>query len=173
MNSANLWPQKCACSSMKSVNSGRNDVIFNCEPCHCVSVSPLLTNSPVKLALCCAYEANTKLVACLIQIGERFRFCFVSVTKRILTYPFNSPRKPPSTGPLAPQPPGEMPPDPPPVPPESRPGAWRSVHQRGGFRRPRRKSGAPPAGPVIETTPPVAPPPDRAGSWATWQGKYI
>jgi hypothetical protein len=33
-------------------------------------VSRLLTNSPVKLAPCCAYEANTKLVACLIQIGE-------------------------------------------------------------------------------------------------------
>jgi hypothetical protein len=33
-------------------------------------VSHLLTNSLVKLARCCAYEANTNLVACLIQIGE-------------------------------------------------------------------------------------------------------
>jgi hypothetical protein len=110
-------------------------------------------------------------VACLIQIGE----CFVSVTNLFLTFALDPFRKP-STGPLAPQPPGDLPPDQPPVPPpEPRQGAWRSVHQRGGFRRTRKKSEGPPAGPVIETTPPAAPPPDRAqttGSWATWQGKY-
>ncbi|KAH9053602.1 hypothetical protein EDB87DRAFT_1569206, partial [Lactarius vividus] len=87
----------------------------------------------------------------------------------------------PSTGPLAPQQPADLPPDEPPAPgPEPpRPGAWRSVHQR-GFKRTRKRSEARPAGPVIETPmqpppgPPMGPPPDRAqaaGSWATWQGK--
>jgi hypothetical protein len=76
----------------------------------------------------------------------------------------------PSTAPLAPQPPGDLPPDDPSgPPPEPRQGAWRSVHQRGGFRRTRKKSEPRPAGPIIETTPPACPPPDRAGSWATWQ----
>ena len=86
----------------------------------------------------------------------------------------------PSTAPLAPQQPADLPPDEPPAPgPEApRPGAWRAVHQRGGFRRARKRSEARPAGPIIETPmqmqPPPGPPPDRAqapGSWATWQGK--
>jgi len=79
----------------------------------------------------------------------------------------------PSTGPLAPQPPADLPPDEPPGPPlEPRQGAWRSVHQRGGFRRGRRKAEPRPPGAVVETTPPVEQPPDRVqttGSWATWQ----
>ncbi|KAH9048892.1 hypothetical protein EDB84DRAFT_1261793 [Lactarius hengduanensis] len=87
---------------------------------------------------------------------------------------------PDCTGPLAPQQPADLPPDEPPAPgPEPpRPGAWRSIHQRGGFKRTRKRSEARPAGPVIETPmhpppgPPMGPPPDRAqaaGSWATWQ----
>ena len=58
-------------------------------------------------------------------------------------------------------PPPSEPDQPPTLPSESRQGAWRSVHQRGGFRRRRQKPDAPPAGPIIELTPP---PPDRAGS---------
>ena len=102
------------------------------------------------------------------------RHCFVLFGAFIYSV---RPRKP-STGPLAPQAPADLPPDEPPAPgPEPpRPGAWRSVHQRGGFRRTRKKSEPRPAGPVIETPmqPPAGPPPDRAqaaGSWATWQGK--
>ncbi|KAF8480060.1 hypothetical protein DFH94DRAFT_793827 [Russula ochroleuca] len=82
----------------------------------------------------------------------------------------------PSTGPLAPQTPADLPPDAPPgPPPEPRRGAWRSDHQRGGFRRGRKKSEGRPAGPIIGTTPPAAPPTERpqtTGSWATWQGIY-
>ncbi|KAH9169357.1 hypothetical protein EDB89DRAFT_2073048 [Lactarius sanguifluus] len=54
----------------------------------------------------------------------------------------------PSTGPLAPQQPADLPPDEPPAPgPEPpRPGAWRSIHQRGGFKRTRKRSEARPAG---------------------------
>ncbi|KAI0299456.1 hypothetical protein B0F90DRAFT_1857037 [Multifurca ochricompacta] len=69
----------------------------------------------------------------------------------------------------------DLPPEEPPAlaPEAPRAGAWRSVHQRGGFRRTRKKSETRPVGPIIGTMPPpAAPPPDRAqatGSWATWQ----
>jgi len=134
----------------------------------------LLTNLLVKSALSCVCEVNTKLAACLTQTGMAYRFMFVGACTHSTL-----PRKP-STGPLAPQPPADLPPEEPPAPPPaetSRPGAWRAVHQRGGFRRTRKKSEGRPAGPVIETPmqPPQAQPPDRsqaAGSWATWQGKY-
>ena len=117
-------------------------------------------------------------MACSIQIGKAYHFVLFGT----FSYPIH-PRKP-STAPLAPQQPGDLPPDEPPAPgPEPpRPGAWRSVHQRGGFRRTRKKSEPRQAGPVIETPmqmqpppgPPMGPPPDRAqaGSWATWQSKY-
>lgn len=132
-----------------------------------------LTNLLAKSVLSCVCEASTKLVACSIQIGKAYR----SVLFGAFTYHIRL-RKP-STGPLAPQPPADLPPEEPPAPAAEppRPGAWRSVHQRGGFRRTRKKSEGRP-GPVIETPmqmqPPPGPPLDRAqaaGSWATWQGK--
>jgi hypothetical protein len=136
-------------------------------------LSYLLTNPLAKSVLSCVCEASTKLVACSIQIGKAFRFVLFGA----LTHPICL-RKP-STGPLAPQPPADLPPDEPSAPAAEppRPGAWRSIHQRGGFRRTRKKSEGRP-GPVIETPmqmqPSPGPPPDRAqaaGSWATWQGK--
>ena len=140
-------------------------------------LSRLLTNFLAKSVLSYVCEANTKLAACSIQIGKAYHYVLFGA----VTYPIRL-RKP-STGPLAPQPPADLPPDEPPAPAAEppRPGAWRSVHQRGGFRRTRKKSEGRP-GPVIETPMQMQPPPgpgpphDRtqaAGSWATWQGKVL
>ncbi|KAI9432844.1 hypothetical protein H4582DRAFT_2061432 [Lactarius indigo] len=64
-----------------------------------------------------------------------------------------------------------------PIPSPSHPGSWRSVHERGEFRRMRKTSEAHSSGPVIETPmrPPPGPPPERSqtvDSWGTWQGKF-